>query len=417
MSTYRTVIRMTDSGPYIIKLILNLGCEVGQNDLSPEVFNVHVIRREKNGDVLMRTEHGAEVALPSVGYVTVKAAYPCDENGSFLPRGSYAALELLEERLNKKIEGSVLSSRYVQNCFRVTQLKPFPPLEADKPATTGLVFDTFDGDISPELNSWQNDESTLKYGWFTPKHEAGQKLPLIIWLHGAGEGGNDPLVAYTGNRVTALSSPKVQRELGGAAWVLVPQCPTVWMDDGKEQLGRSNQSIYSKPLKACIDQFIAEHVDEVDTSRIWITGISNGGFMTVRMVLDYPGFFAAAAPGCTPFFEENITDEVVDTLKKTPIWFTHAKNDELVHPEETVLPLYRCLHDAGAENLHFTYWEEVLDPTGEYKDEHGRPKRYMNHGVWVLMLDDVCRADVDGRAVLCDGVPCTIWEWMGKQHL
>ena len=162
----------------------------------------------------------------------------------------------------------------------VTQLKPFPPLEADKPATTGLVFDTFDGDISPELNSWQNDESTLKYGWFTPKHEAGQKLPLIIWLHGAGEGGNDPLVAYTGNRVTALSSPKVQRELGGAAWVLVPQCPT-----------------------------------------------------------------------------------------------------------------------------------------GEYKDEHGRPKRYMNHGVWVLMLDDVCRADVDGRAVLCDGVPCTIWEWMGKQHL
>ena len=52
MSTYRTVTRMTDSGPYIIELILNLGCEVGQNDLSPEVFNVHVIRREKNGDVL-----------------------------------------------------------------------------------------------------------------------------------------------------------------------------------------------------------------------------------------------------------------------------------------------------------------------------------------------------------------------------
>lgn len=109
--------------------------------------------------------------------------------------------------------------------------------------------------------------------WFTPKHEAGQKLPLIIWLHGAGEGGNDPLVAYTGNRVTALSSPKVQRELGGAAWVLVPQCPTVWMDDGKEQLGRSNQSIYSKPLKACIDQFIAEHVDEVDGRAVLCDGV------------------------------------------------------------------------------------------------------------------------------------------------
>ena len=44
-------------------------------------------------------------------------------------------------------------------------------------------------------------------------------------------------------------------------------------------------------------------------------------------------------------------------------------------------------------------------------------QRELGGAAWVLMLDDVCRADVDGRAVLCDGVPCTIWEWMGKQHL
>ena len=62
MSTYRTVTRMTDSGPYIIKLILNLGCEVGQNDLSPEVFNVHVIRREKNGGLSAARNTGLSAA-------------------------------------------------------------------------------------------------------------------------------------------------------------------------------------------------------------------------------------------------------------------------------------------------------------------------------------------------------------------
>lgn len=45
------------------------------------------------------------------------------------------------------------------------------------------------------------------------------------------------MVAYTGNKVAALSWPDIQRKLGGAAYILTPQCPTVWMDDGVEKLG------------------------------------------------------------------------------------------------------------------------------------------------------------------------------------
>ena len=40
------------------------------------------------------------------------------------------------------------------------------------------------------------------------------KLPLVIWLHGAGEGGTDPRIAYTGNKVVNMSSPELQKKLG-----------------------------------------------------------------------------------------------------------------------------------------------------------------------------------------------------------
>lgn len=422
MGSYRTVTRMTDSGPYIVKLVLALEHEVGLNDLDTDTFNVYVERREKNGEILMRRERGAVKALPSVGYQSVRRAYPCDGEGHPVVRGRFAALELAEERLGKRIEGNVLASRYIQNCYRITQLKPLPPAGEEEAPVTGMVFTECMGDICPEREGWAHGSSQhtalpLAFGWFTPSNPEKKKLPLVVWLHGAGEGGDDPLVAYTGNRVTALSSPAVQRKLGGAAWILVPQCPTVWMDNGKETLGHVNESIYSEPVKACIDQFIAAHKEEIDTRRVYVAGISNGGFMAVRMLVDYPGFFAAAAPGCQAFFNENLTDAMIASMKDTPIWLTHAKRDELVDPEETSLPLYHRLKSAGADNVHMTYWDEVFDPTGEYTDGAGRPKAYFNHGVWILMLDDACRTDLDGRRVMQDGVPVTLWEWLGRQSL
>lgn len=124
------------------------------------------------------------------------------------------------------------------------------------------------------------------------------------------------------------------------------------MDNGVEQLGHSNQSIYSPVLKALIDEFVAEHADRIDTDRIVVAGLSNGGFMTLRLCADYPDFFAAGLPCCAPWY--NATDEDVAALAKTPLWFTHSKGDELVHPQQTVLPLFARLRDAGA-NVHLTY--------------------------------------------------------------
>ncbi len=443
-ATYATYTTLGDFGPWISKLILALPVEVGANDVSPATFNVFCTRRERaDGSVLMRTERGSDHTAPSVGYVPICAAYPSDARGARASRGSHVTLELPEMRLTKRIEGGVLGSRYIENCFRITQLAELPG--APDPVA-GLVFETRSDDLVPALERWHEAKMTepvdgfqLEYGYFEPDFEPDsapqpglmrrartvpEKAALLIYLHGAGEGvGADlpegvkvpegPSRAYTGNRVTALSHNPIQGYFDGAAWVLVPQCPTFWMDDGATQLGRSNQSIYTAALKALIDEFIAAHADRIDTSRIVVGGLSNGGFMTLRMCRDYPGFFAAGLPCCAPWYDA--TDEDVERLAQTPLWFAHAKGDELVDPKETVLPLYRRLVAAGA-SVHVTYYDHVEDLTGVYREADGSPKKTFNHGVWINVFNDFCRTDIDGTNVMIDSEPVGMWEWAARQR-
>ena len=434
MATYRTFTTLGDFGPWVSKLILDLPCEVRADEVSPAMFNVFCTRRETaDGSMLMRREKGASPdspAQPSQGYAEVLAAYPCTEKGAPLPESAHVALEMGEVRVNKRIEGSVMRSRFVVNDYRVTQLAELPGKNAP---VSGLVFDECAGDVCPALTGWHEDVqeeavdgirlgygyyepsfSPFKRGWNEEPQPAPERAALIVWLHGAGEGGDEVGRAYQGNRVTGLSQRQIQRYFGGSAWVLVPQCPTFWMDDGKETLGRVNESVYVRPLKALIDEFVAAHADRIDPDRIIIGGLSNGGFMTVRMCLDYPGFFAAGIPVCAPFYEENQTPENVAAIARTPLWLVHAKGDELVNPRETSLPLYARLREKGAE-VHMTYFDHVEDLTGAYHEPDGRPLHTFNHGVWIHIYNDFCATDLDGSNVIVDGEPVGAWEWAASK--
>lgn len=427
LASYATVSVCGDFGPWISKLILDLPADVSSFSLRTSGFNVYCERYETSGSILLRAEDKGAEPVPSVGYLSVADVYPCDEKGNEIhtTTSDHVALILPEVRLTKQIEGTVTGSRSIENRFRVTQLTPLESTGLSSSPISGLVFDTLREAYSPDLMGWHNaavsqkvDDVALSYGYYDP--DSDKKAPLIVWLHGAGEGGGStpnegPTRAYTGNRVTALSQTAIQDYFGGAAWVLVPQCPTFWMDDGVEQLGRSNKSIYSKPLRALIDTFVSQRADRIDADRIVIGGLSNGGFMTIRMCLDYPEFFSAGIATCAPFFVENQTPEVIATLAKTPLWFVHSKGDELVDPAQTVLPLYRKLHAAGAP-VHCTYFDHVEDLTGRYKEPDGRPKRTFNHGVWIHVYNDFCHSDLDGTNVTLQGEPVGIWEWAARQY-
>lgn len=412
MEKYQIVTTVTDMGPYVSKLILHLPCEARCTEISAKSWNVYVERRDrKTGKVVASKDFLTGEEKLGKGYQEPMASYPCDAQGGRVSSSRLVAVELREEDLGRRIEGDVRQSRFVEANYRITLLHALGG-EAER---SGLVFEECIGELCPQTKGWRGQEpvgGALGYGYFEPQ-DVKEPIPLIVWLHGAGEGGDDLQVAYGSNKTCEIASPAMQQYFGGKAYVLVPQCPTVWMDDGVEQLGRSNQSIYARPVKECIDNFIRQRPGKVDMGRIYVGGLSNGGFLTMRLLFDYPDFFAGAIPVCEVFYDCNVTDEMIESIRHIPIWFAHAKPDELVPPRETSLPIYHRLRAAGAEDVHYTYYLYMQDLTGRYKDELGQPLRMFNHAVWVHVFNNECHTDLDGSAVCVNGEPVSIWEWLG----
>lgn len=410
---YYSIVNITDFGPYVTKLILPVPAPVPE--VEADSFSVYVERMDEKGELLLLPKSWMAVddKEESRGYIPVRKAYPSDRDGEPDPEGGFVALELGYGplcQLASCISAPKGLNVFVNMRFTVTQTKPIG-------AVTGLVYDYPLGSSCPQGKGWINDtsrtEEPLNYGYYIPQTVEPGPRPLIIWLHGAGEGGVDPTVAYMGNKVVALSSEKVQKLFGGA-YVLAPQTPTFWMNDGSGEYGRSGRSIYCKALMDCIEDFVSRN-GNIDRDRIYIGGDSNGGFMTMRMFIDHPEFFAAAFPVCEALYDETITDGQIEGIKDKPIWFTHAKNDPVVKPAETVEPTYKRLMAAGAKNAHFTFWDDIKDIHEGFVDQEGKPFEYIGHFAWIPMLNDDCRLDYDGKPVTVDGGEVTLLQWLAKQ--
>lgn len=416
---YYKITEITDYGPFVVKVVLPFGAMVKAEAVSPQGFSVYVERTDEYGRVLMlpRSWEERDVLVPSKGYADILDAYPSDKDGERRDEGMFVTLELRhgpDYPLTSAIAPIRMMNRYVVCLYRIVQTKELATSEG---VLSGLVFDQCAGDAIRQAESFlhgvSSHEEPLKYGYYVPQTGGGRR-PLLIWLHGGGEGGDDPRIAYTGNKVVNLASPEIQAKFGGA-YVLVPQAPTFWMDDGSGTYGRSGKSRYVKALKALIDEFIDRNDAGIDRNRIYIGGCSNGGFMTMRMIIDYPGFFAAAFPVCEALYDETIRDADIEAIKDTPIWFIHAKNDPIVIPEETAVPTYRRLVRAGAKNVHFTFFDNVVDRRGRFKDKDGKPYEYNGHFSWIHVLNDDCRHDFDGKPVVADGREVTLFEWLALQ--
>ena len=119
----------------------------------------------------------------------------------------------------------------------------------------------------------------------------------------------------------------------------------------------------------------------MDRNRIYIGGCSNGGYMTVNMLLRNPGFFAAAYPTCEAFADANISDLQIKQISGENIWFVQSFDDTTVRPTEYCIPTYKRLIEAGAKNVWMSMFENV---TGT--DTPGQ--RLMGHFSWVYVFND-----------------------------
>jgi predicted peptidase len=219
---------------------------------------------------------------------------------------------------------------------------------------------------------------TLKYQVYVPpEYDGHTSLPVILFMHGSGERGSDGLKQ---TQVGMPSQIRWHRDWFNAI-VVMPQCP-----DDSVFRGVVADAVYAA-LEKSVKEFHG------DRDRLYVTGLSMGGYGVWQEIVDHPGVFAAAVAvsgGLTPSADmDNLyvsvkgDDPFAAVAAQTtglPIWIFHGAKDDVV-PTVQSRNLVQAMRDAGTD-VKYT----------EYPD--------VGHGAW-----DPAYADEE------------LWKWLFAQRL
>ena len=228
-----------------------------------------------------------------------------------------------------------------------------------------LLMQMLKWSASAKINIYNNGD-TLNYRMLYPDADTLRKYPFVIFLHGSGERGSDNEAQLKwGVQNFATDKNMVQHP----AIVIAPQCP---LNQGWSNVKRTQntemelQSTPSKPMQLLIELIKRiHHKMPVDTNRIYITGLSMGGYGTFDAIERYLNLFAAAVPVCGG---GDISK--ASTIAHIPIWIFHGSEDPAVNIVNSV-DMNAALMKAGAhpgltiypETGHFSW-------LAAYSDEH-----------------------------------------------
>ena len=188
-----------------------------------------------------------------------------------------------------------------------------------------------------------NKTIQLNYLLFLPKdYDAGssKRWPMIFFLHGIGERGQDPW------KVKLHGPPRVAEEMNDFPFIVVsPQCPAgEWWSN--------------EVLIALLDKVTANLAVHVD--RIYLTGLSMGGFGAWSLALAFPDRFAAVAPICGGgnwHVARALDEKRAAALKSLPFWVFHGDQDTSVGIEESER-MVKALQKFGCD-IRFTVYPGV----------------------------------------------------------
>jgi predicted peptidase len=160
-----------------------------------------------------------------------------------------------------------------------------------------------------------------------------KKYPLILFLHGAGERGDQNIeqltVAIPVLVKTIISSKNYP------CFILIPQCPKnqKWVNTDWFKTSHIMEKNMTWPLEATIMLLdsIVKNFYLIDSSKIYVTGISMGGFGTWELIQRFPNKFAAAVPICGGGDTTN-----AKLISNTAIWAFHGKMDKVVKVSRTI---------------------------------------------------------------------------------
>jgi len=177
------------------------------------------------------------------------------------------------------------------------------------------------------LLAWEHEG--LPFRVYVPQGaQDDEKYPLVLYLHGAGARGDDNRAHMMGNfQVKTLVSEESQAQY--PCVVLAPQCPENqgWVTSQDEDFSQNTEAVMGM-----LEQVCAAY--PVDRSRIYITGVSMGGFGTWGMLRAYPDYFAAAVPICGGWLRDDDPAHV-SLYRDVPIWAFHGALDTAVPVERS----------------------------------------------------------------------------------
>ncbi|MFK7767373.1 MAG: prolyl oligopeptidase family serine peptidase [Mariniblastus sp.] len=191
-----------------------------------------------------------------------------------------------------------------------------------------------------EMKLTTGDGAEVGYLLHLPKDyvaDGEKKFPLMFFLHGRGES-NGPL-----SLVAKWGPPMMVARGDDLPYVMVsPQCPRddEWRSDTQQ-----------KRLVELLDLVVKNY--NIDEDRIYLTGLSMGGYGSWRMAADHPKRFAAVAPVCGGGKPED-----AEKLKNVPIWAFHGDQDRAVKFERSV-EMVDAIKAAGGTSIRFTTYEHI----------------------------------------------------------
>lgn len=167
---------------------------------------------------------------------------------------------------------------------------------------------------------------TIPYRLYVPEnYSPAIAYPLMLCLHGSGERGADNHRQITTNKL-ATSWADSSNQIKNPCFVVAPQCPSneEWINglEFDHFPITSNMSTVMNILDSLEWEF------NIDTNRIYITGLSMGGFGTWGIIERHPDKFAAAIPVCG-----GGDTNAVSRIEHLPIWNFHGKIDPIVEVE------------------------------------------------------------------------------------
>lgn len=186
-------------------------------------------------------------------------------------------------------------------------------------------------------------DEPFRYRLFVPGEQHLGPRPLLVWLHGYGENGDDN--AY---QLRWLEELVFQTRAGlddAPFYLLAVQCPPTnagWVRPAGSQAADDMINVMAAILDDVLQAF------PVDRARVYLSGVSDGGTGCWQLAAHYPEYFAAVAP----LASRGINARDVASLKPVPVWAFHSRHDQGA-PVARVRSTVQALQRAGGQ-AHLT---------------------------------------------------------------